>query len=156
MRSRLTLNLHLYRTMYLIRMAEEKIRKEYPSDGMKTPVHLCVGSEAIAAGVCGALDSDDRILGTYRNHGLYLAKTGDTDGFFAELYGKAVGTAKRKAGSMHLMAPHDGLMGTSAAVATTRLSGRKGVSTMVSDGSLDCPAEEVACCGGDDRCIRNG
>lgn len=118
MTARLT-PLDLYRQLVLIRHAEERIREEYSRDEMKTPVHLGIGAEAIAVGVCAALPPTAKVFGTYRNHGIYLALTADTDGFFAELYGKATGSAKGKAGSMHLSAPSRGLMATSAVVGTT-------------------------------------
>lgn len=105
--------------MYLIRMAEEKIRVHYPDDEIKTPVHLCIGQEAIVAGVTHALKPDDQVFGTYRNHGIYLAKTENTDQFFGELFGKINGEFRGKAGSMHLSAPESGFMGSSAVVATT-------------------------------------
>ncbi len=111
-----SLNLDLYRKMYLIRKAEEAICRHYPEDEMKTPVHLSVGEEAIAAGVIHALAPEDQFFGTYRSHGIYLARTGETDKFFAEIYGKATGLLKGKAGSMHLSAPEYGMMGTSAIV----------------------------------------
>lgn len=111
--------LALYRRLLLARLAEEAVRREYPKDQIKTPVHLGIGQEAIAVGVCHVLPRGSRLFGTYRNHPLYLAVTEDTDGFFAELYGKAAGVAKGKAGSMHLAAPDHGLMATSAVVGTT-------------------------------------
>lgn len=111
--------LALYRKLLLVRLAEEKIREEYFTNDMKTPVHLGIGGEAIAVGVCHALPPGTKAFGTYRNHALYLALTGDTDGFFGELYGKATGVSKGKAGSMHLAAPQQGLMATSAVVGTT-------------------------------------
>jgi len=112
------LNLDLYKNLYLIRKSEEKIRKYYMEDEMKTPVHLSVGQEAIATGVVKALKDDDHILGTYRSHGIYLARTNETDKFFAELYGKNTGLAKGKAGSMHLFSPEHNFMGASAVVTT--------------------------------------
>jgi TPP-dependent pyruvate/acetoin dehydrogenase alpha subunit len=111
-----SLNLELYRKMVLIRKTEEAICLHYSEDEMKTPVHLSLGEEAIAAGVIHALAPEDQIFGTYRSHGIYLARTSETDKFFAELYGKATGLLKGKAGSMHLSAPEYGLMGTSAIV----------------------------------------
>ncbi|MBI4354266.1 MAG: thiamine pyrophosphate-dependent dehydrogenase E1 component subunit alpha [Candidatus Omnitrophica bacterium] len=111
--------LALYRKLLLVRRAEEKIREEYPTNDMKTPVHLGIGGEAIAVGVCHAAPPGARAFGTYRNHAWYLAMTGETDRFFGELYGKAIGAAKGKAGSMHLAAPQHGLIATSAVVATT-------------------------------------
>ena len=74
----------LYKKLYLIRMGEEKIREHYLENEMKTPVHLSVGGEAIVAGVCQALQPTDQVFGTYRSHGLYLAKSQETDQFFAE------------------------------------------------------------------------
>ena len=111
--------LDLYKKMYLIREAEAEIRREYNNDEMKTPMHMSLGSEAIAVGVCHALPESNHVYGTYRSHALYLALTGETDKFFAEMYGKATGCAKGKAGSMHLSSPEHGLMATSAVVATT-------------------------------------
>jgi acetoin:2,6-dichlorophenolindophenol oxidoreductase subunit alpha len=111
-----SLNLVLYRKMVLIRKTEEAICRHYPEDEMKTPVHLSVGEEAIAAGVIHALAPEDQFFGTYRSHGIYLARTGETDQFFAEMYGKATGLLEGRAGSMHLSAPEWGMMGTSAIV----------------------------------------
>lgn len=109
----------IYRKLLLCRRAEQKIQQEYHRDEMKTPVHLGVGQEGIAVGVCCALPPDAKVFGTYRNHPLYLAMSEDSDGFFTELYGKVTGAGKGKAGSMHLAAPEHGLVATSAVVGTT-------------------------------------
>lgn len=111
--------LELYKTICLIRMAEAVVQKEYHNDEMKTPMHMSAGEEAIVAGVCLAMGKDARYCGTYRSHALYLAVTGETDAFFAELYGKATGVAGGKAGSMHLASPDQGLIMTSAVVGTS-------------------------------------
>lgn len=113
------LQLALYKTMCRIRISEAEIKKEYPKDEMKTPMHMSLGQEGIAAGVCAALPKNSHCYGTYRSHALYLAWTEETDAFFAELYGKSTGVAGGKAGSMHLASPDHGLMATSAVVATT-------------------------------------
>jgi len=113
------LNEDLYRMMYLIRACEEKIIKHYHENEMKTPVHLCIGAEAIYAGVIHALQEGDQLFGTYRNHGIYLAKTGDTDKFFGELLGRSCGQFRGLGGSMHLFAPDKGFMASSAIVAST-------------------------------------
>jgi len=112
------LNLELYKKLFLVRRSEETIRKHYMEDEMKTPVHLSIGEEAIAVGVCQALGKGEQIFGTYRNHGIYLAKTGETDKFFAELYGRQTSITKGKAGSMHLSFPEKNFLGASAVVAT--------------------------------------
>jgi TPP-dependent pyruvate/acetoin dehydrogenase alpha subunit len=116
---RSALNIELYRSLYLIRSAETGIRKYYHEDDMKTPMHMSMGEEAIVAGVCRALGQDSQVYGSYRSHALYLAKTHDTDGFFAEMYGKATGPARGKAGSMHMSSPENGLMCCAAVVAST-------------------------------------
>jgi len=108
----------LYRSMYLIRRVEEEIVRLYPTDKIKSPVHLSIGQEAVSAAVCDHLDRRDYVFGTYRGHALYLAKGGDVPRMMAELYGKVDGCARGKAGSMHLVDPDVGMMGTSAVVAT--------------------------------------
>jgi len=108
----------LYRSMYLIRRVEEEIIRLYPTDKIKSPVHLSIGQEAVSAAVCDQLEKSDVVFGTYRGHALYLAKGGDVPRMMAELYGKVDGCARGKAGSMHLVDPSVGMMGTSAVVAT--------------------------------------
>lgn len=145
----LNLNLDLYKKLYLIRKAEEEIRRYYPEDEMKTPMHMSMGEEAIVVGVCQALKPEDQVFGTYRSHALYLSKSGETDKFFAEMYGKMTGGAKGKAGSMHLSYPEVGLMGTSAIVASSipvalgaafankRKNNGKLVAVFFGDGAID-------------------
>lgn len=102
-----------------IRLIEEKIIALYPSDLIQSPVHLSIGQEAIAVGVVAGLKPSDLVFPNYRGHAFYLAKGGPLDLFFAELMGKQTGISKGKAGSMHLAAPEQGLMGASAVVAST-------------------------------------
>jgi TPP-dependent pyruvate/acetoin dehydrogenase alpha subunit len=108
-----------YRSVYRIRRVEEEIARVYPSDKIKSPVHLSIGQEAVSVGVCEALRLDDVVFGTYRSHAYYLAKGGDLKKMMAELYGKATGCAKGKGGSMHLVDVAHGVMGASAVVGTT-------------------------------------
>lgn len=108
-----------YRSLYRIRRVEEEIARVYPSDKIKSPVHLSIGQEAVSVGVCEALRPDDVVFGTYRGHATYLAKGGDLNQMVAELYGKNTGCAKGKGGSMHLVDVRHGVMGTSAVVGTT-------------------------------------
>jgi TPP-dependent pyruvate/acetoin dehydrogenase alpha subunit len=109
----------LYRSLYRIRRVEEEIARVYPSDRIKSPVHLSIGQEAVSVGVCEALQPRDIVFGTYRGHALYLAKGGDLKAMLAELYGKATGCARGKGGSMHLISLEAGMMGASAVVGTT-------------------------------------
>jgi TPP-dependent pyruvate/acetoin dehydrogenase alpha subunit len=108
-----------YRSAYRIRRVEEEIARVYPTDKIKSPVHLSIGQEAVSVGVCEALRPDDVVFGTYRSHAYYLAKGGDLKKMMAELYGKAAGCAKGKGGSMHLVDVAHGVMGASAVVGTT-------------------------------------
>ena len=108
-----------YRSLFRIRRVEEEIAAVSSSDKIQSPVHLSIGQEAVSVGVCEALEPTDVAFGTYRSHAYYLAKGGDLKGMIAELYGKATGTAKGKAGSMHLIDTAHGVMGASAVVATT-------------------------------------
>src|SRR6476646_3244518 len=107
-----------YRALYRIRRVEEEIAAVYPTDKIKSPVHLSIGQEAVSVGVCEALLPHDVVFGTYRGHALYLARGGDLRRMIAELYGRATGCTKGKGGSMHLIAPDCGVMGTSAVVGT--------------------------------------
>ena len=112
------LNLELYKKLYLVRKAEDKIKVHYTEDEMKTPMHMSMGGEAVSVGVISALAAEDQVTGTYRSHAIYLAKTLETDIFFAELFGKTGGTAEGKGGSMHLLSPESGLICTTAIVGT--------------------------------------
>ena len=102
-----------------IRMVEEKIIELYPTDKIQSPVHLSIGQEAVAVGVCQELMATDLMFSNYRGHAYYLAKGGDLKKFFAELFGKSTGCCHGKGGSMHLAAPDVGLMGASALVASS-------------------------------------
>jgi TPP-dependent pyruvate/acetoin dehydrogenase alpha subunit len=109
----------VYRSIFRIRWVEERIVEIYHTDKIKSPIHLSIGQEAPSVGVCEALQRNDIVFGTYRGHALYLAKGGNLNAMVAELYGKATGCGKGKAGSMHLGDPDAGIMGTSAIVGTT-------------------------------------
>ncbi len=95
--------LRLYKSMLLIRRAEEKIAELYPEQGMRCPTHLCIGQEAVSAGVCLNLTKDDCVFSNHRAHGHYIAKGGSLKSMIAELYGKATGCSKGRGGSMHLV-----------------------------------------------------
>lgn len=109
----------LYRSMLRIRVAEEKIAGLLEQKEIRCPTHLYTGQEAIAAGVCAVLNRQDYVFGAHRSHGHYLAKGGDLRAMMAELFGKGSGCARGRGGSMHLVAPEVGLMGTVPLVAAT-------------------------------------
>lgn len=93
----------LFFNMLRIRMIEESIADRYAEHEMRCPVHLSIGQEAVAVGVCAALLESDYLLSTHRAHAHYLAKGGDLRKMVAELYGKASGCSSGKGGSMHLV-----------------------------------------------------
>jgi TPP-dependent pyruvate/acetoin dehydrogenase alpha subunit len=109
----------IYRSLRLIRRVEEEIARIYPTDKIKSPVHLSIGQEAISVGVCDVLRSDDAVSPTYRGHAAFLAKGGSVRAMMAELFGKATGVSGGKGGSMHLIDMPHNVIGTSAVVGTT-------------------------------------
>ncbi|HEX9114730.1 MAG TPA: thiamine pyrophosphate-dependent dehydrogenase E1 component subunit alpha [Anaerolineae bacterium] len=94
--------LALYRSMVLIRRFEETVNDLYMQGRIPSTLHLYIGQEAVAAGVCANLGQDDYVLSTHRPHGHALAKGVDPRQIMAELFGKATGTCKGKGGSMHV------------------------------------------------------
>ena len=75
----------LFRTALLIRLVEERIIELYPSDKIQSPVHLSIGQEAVAVGVCDGLQPDDLVFATYRSHGFYVAKGGSLDAMMLDM-----------------------------------------------------------------------
>lgn len=109
----------LYYEMLRIRLVEERITALYFEQEMRCPVHLSIGQEAVAVGVCASLARDDNALSGHRSHAHYLAKGGDLNAFFAELYGKVTGCSKGKGGSMHLIDLSAGFLGAVPVVGNT-------------------------------------
>ncbi len=109
----------LIRQTLLIRRIEERVIELYPSDKIQSPVHLSIGQEPVAVGLCEAMTPQDILFTTYRGHAYYIAKGGKLPELMAELYGRSGGVSGGKAGSMHLAAPEVGMMGSSAVVAST-------------------------------------
>ena len=110
----------LYTTMLRIRRFEERVAELLESGSeIICPVHLYIGQEAAATGVCANLRKDDYVFSTHRSHGHYIAKGGDIKALMAELYGKATGCSQGRGGSMHLASPDIGFPGSSAIVAGT-------------------------------------
>jgi pyruvate dehydrogenase E1 component alpha subunit len=102
--------------MLKVRKVQLKIAELYHEDEMKTPVHLCLGQEAVAAGVCAHLNANDYVFSNHRGHGHYIAKGGDVKAMIAELYNRETGCSKGRGGSMHLVDISVGLLGTSSIV----------------------------------------
>lgn len=106
----------LYHDMLRIRQVQLRIESVYHLDEMKTPIHLCIGQEAVAVGVCANLNTDDYLASNHRGHGHYLAKGGDLKSLIAELYCRETGCSKGYGGSMHLVDVSVGHIGSSSIV----------------------------------------
>jgi len=103
--------------MVLIRTCEEHIANGVIDKRISTPCHLYIGQEADAVGVCWALKDSDYVFSTHRSHGHFLAKGGNIDELFAEIYCREAGCSGGRGGSMHLCDPSKGLLGSSSIVA---------------------------------------
>jgi len=102
--------------MLRIRKVQLKIERHYLENEMKTPIHLCIGQEAIAVGICAHLKHADYINSNHRSHGHYLAKGGNLEALIAELHCKESGCSKGRGGSMHLVDTSVGHYGSSSIV----------------------------------------
>jgi len=105
--------------MLRIRLVEEAIAERYSEKKMRCPVHLCIGQEAIAIGVCAHLSTKDYVMSAHRSHGHYLAKGGDLKAMLAEIYGKVTGCSLGRGSSMHLVDLDAGFLGATPIVGGT-------------------------------------
>lgn len=109
--------LKMYRKMVLIRRFEERVKTLFAKGRLPGFVHLYIGQEGVAVGVCSVLNDDDYITSTHRGHGHTIAKGGDVAKMMAELYGKVTGYCKGKGGSMHITDMSVGMLGANGIVA---------------------------------------
>lgn len=107
----------MLRTMLTIRHFEERASADYRAGKIYGVVHSYIGEEAVATGVCAALERDDRIISTHRGHGHCIAKGADLNRMTAELYGRTTGYCKGKGGSMHIADFDIGMLGANGIVA---------------------------------------
>jgi acetoin:2,6-dichlorophenolindophenol oxidoreductase subunit alpha len=108
--------LRLYEQMLLIRRSEERLAAGYAAGKVPGSLHLYIGQEAVAVGVCAHLDDRDYVTSTHRGHGHYLAKGGDLAAMFAEIWGKADGICRGMGGSMHVADLSKGMLGANGVV----------------------------------------
>jgi len=107
----------MLRQMLTIRRFEERASADYHAGKIYGVVHCYIGEEAVAVGVCTALDDRDRIISTHRGHGHCIAKGADLNRMMAELYGRQTGYCKGKGGSMHIADFGIGMLGANGIVA---------------------------------------
>ena len=110
------LALRLLYGMKRIRQVEEEIAERYSQGKMRCPTHLSIGQESAAMAVGAALDSADLAISSHRAHAHYLAKGGNLNAMLSEIYGKVTGCCRGRGGSMHLIDPSIGFMGSTAIV----------------------------------------
>jgi acetoin:2,6-dichlorophenolindophenol oxidoreductase subunit alpha len=108
--------LALYERMLLIRRMEERLRADAAAGNLPGAVHLYIGQEAIATGVCARLRADDMITSTHRGHGHFIAKGGDPKAMMAEIWAKRTGICKGMGGSMHVADFSKGILGANGIV----------------------------------------
>jgi len=106
----------MYTTMLRIRLFEEKLLELIAAAKIGGFIHLYLGEEAIAAGVCATLRDSDYVTSTHRGHGHMIAKGGRTDLMMAELFAKKTGYCKGKGGSMHIADLDLGILGANGIV----------------------------------------
>jgi len=133
--------LRMYRQMVSIRLFEEQVNELYTRALMPGLAHLYIGEEAVAVGICEALNPDDYITSTHRGHGHCLAKGASPDRMFAELLGKEAGYCRGKGGSMHIADPATGNLGANAIVA-----GSVGIATGAAFAAKRLGTNKVAVC----------
>jgi acetoin:2,6-dichlorophenolindophenol oxidoreductase subunit alpha len=105
-----------FREMLLIRRFEEKVEERFRAGELPGFLHVAIGQEAVAVGVCRALEDGDVIASTHRAHGHTLAKGTSPNELMAELYGKLEGCSHGYGGSMHLYDVERGNLGANAVV----------------------------------------
>lgn len=105
--------------MVRIRLIEEAVADRYREQQMRCPVHLSIGQEAVAVGVCAALRADDQAMSSHRSHAHFLGKGGNLAAMIAEYYGKETGCCRGRGGSMHLVDLPAGFVGAVPIVAST-------------------------------------
>lgn len=108
--------IQFYKEMKKIRLTEERIGEKFQEQQMRTPMHLSIGQEAIAVGICQNLEKQDVIYSNHRGHGHYIAKGGSIPKLIAELYNKESGCSKGRGGSMHIIDNEVGMGLTSSIV----------------------------------------
>src|SRR5258708_36030426 len=106
----------LYRCMLKLRRCEEQMARSHRRGLIHGACHTYVGQEAVAGGVCAHLRADDVVFSTHRGHGHALAKGVTPRQLIAALFGRETGCSHGRGGSMHLLSPEVGMMGTSGIV----------------------------------------
>jgi len=115
--NRASLTRRLFQSVAMIREFEQVAGKAFARNEIPGFIHLSIGQEGVAVGVCAALDERDKITSTHRGHGHVLARGSDPNRVMAEIYGRETGLCKGRGGTMHLYDFARGVLGTNGIVA---------------------------------------
>jgi pyruvate dehydrogenase E1 component alpha subunit len=143
--------LALYVTMCRIRAFEETALAAHRAGEIPGPLHVSIGQEAVAAGVCLNLQTDDRITSNHRGHGHALAKGAAVGGMMEELFGRAGGHCRGKGGSMHIADFSVGMLGANGVVA-----GGIPIAVGAAQGLRMLGSSAIVCCFFGDGAINRG
>jgi pyruvate dehydrogenase E1 component alpha subunit len=143
--------LALYATMCRIRAFEETALAAHRAGEIPGPLHVSIGQEGVAAGVCGNLRTDDRITSNHRGHGHALAKGAGVAGMMEELFGRAGGHCRGKGGSMHIADFSVGMLGANGVVA-----GGIPIAVGAAQGLRMLGSSAIVCCFFGDGAINRG
>jgi TPP-dependent pyruvate/acetoin dehydrogenase alpha subunit len=133
--------LRIYRQMFRIRTFEDNANQLYLSAKMPGLTHMYSGQEAVAVGICEALEDSDKITSTHRGHGHCVAKGAEFKAMFCELLGKADGYCRGKGGSMHIADQAHGNLGANAIV-----GGSAGIATGAALSAKRLGTKDVTVC----------
>jgi pyruvate dehydrogenase E1 component alpha subunit len=143
--------LALHRTMVRIRAFEDTALAAHKAGEIPGPLHVSIGQEGVAAGVCAVLRRDDRITSNHRGHGHAIAKGADPARMFLELYGREGGSCRGKGGSMHIADFSVGMLGANGVVA-----GGIAIAVGAAQGLKMLKSEAIAVCFFGDGAINRG
>lgn len=143
--------LALYGTMCRIRAFEETALAAHRAGEIPGPLHVSIGQEGVAAGVCLNLRTDDRITSNHRGHGHALAKGAGVQGMMEELLGRAGGHCRGKGGSMHIADFSVGMLGANGVVA-----GGIPIAVGAAQGLRMLGSSAIVCCFFGDGAINRG
>jgi len=124
----------LYKALLRTRLTEQTLADRYKEQEMRTPTHFGIGQEAVAVGVCAALEQDDVIYSHHRSHNHYLAKGGSVYELAAELFGRETGCSRGRGGSVHLTSRNCGFIASSAILGQTAAAAVGSALTFKMDG----------------------
>ena len=147
--------LNIFKKFILVRRVEQKIQEIYTTDLIKSPVHLSLGQELIAAVISQFINIDDRVIATYRGHALALCISDNVQLIINELFAKKSGVFGGRNGSMHL-GSDNGIMPWTSAIVSTGISVALGLAEAAKRRNLEDNKKRVVICQFGDGAMEEG